>query len=465
MHLADYYYTLNTYYQKTYGEKVYKIAVDGGFTCPNRDGTLGNSGCIFCSQEGSGDFAIPIEKLEEEIQRLTHTQKASKFIVYFQSFTNTYGPLVQLKALYERALIHEQVVGIAIATRPDCLPDDVIDYLEELNKLTDVYIELGLQTIHEASSTYIRRGFTLSVYNQAVIKLRQAGINTIVHLILGLPGETPEDMYASVDYVTQLGIDGIKLQLLHILDHTDLYADYKKNPFKVLSQDDYVKIVVNCLRRIPKDIVIHRITGDGSKTNLIAPTWSLHKKKVLNAILKSLGGTMINHDLSINKLIILYLLKRVDFPLTNTQLSNFIIDRGYTNYFSFQEYLHQLISNDLIRTITTSKSTSYTITSEGLTTLDFFENRISESIQVEIDLYMSENKYNIRQEVEITSEYIPEKDGDYLVHLVAKENSKTLIDLTINVFDKDYAIKICDQWKDQSHVLYKMILNNLLENI
>jgi predicted transcriptional regulator len=174
---------------------------------------------------------------------------------------------------------------------------------------------------------------------------------------------------------------------------------------------------------------------------------------------------MINHDLSINKLIILYLLKRVDFPLTNTQLSNFIIDRGYTNYFSFQEYLHQLVSHDLIRTITTSKSTSYTITSEGLTTLDFFENRISESIQTEIDLYMSENKYHIRQEVEITSEYIPEKDGDYLVHLMAKENSKTLIDLTINVFDKEYAIKICDQWKDQSHILYKMILNNLLENL
>lgn len=174
---------------------------------------------------------------------------------------------------------------------------------------------------------------------------------------------------------------------------------------------------------------------------------------------------MINHDLSINKLIILYLLKRVDFPLTNTQLSNFIIDRGYTNYFSFQEFLHQLVTNDLVRTITTSKSTSYTITSEGETTLEFFENRISESIQEEINQYLSENKYDIKQEVEITSEYIPEKDGDYLVHLVAKENSKTLIDLTINVFDKDYAIKICDQWKDQSHVLYKTILNNLLQNI
>lgn len=174
---------------------------------------------------------------------------------------------------------------------------------------------------------------------------------------------------------------------------------------------------------------------------------------------------MINHDLSINKLIILYILKLVDFPLTNTQLSNFIIDRGYTNYFSFQEYLHQLITNDLIRTITTSKSTSYTLTSEGITTLEFFENRISDSIRDEINDYLSQNKYDIKQEVEITSEYIPEKDGDYLVHLVAKENTKILIDLTINVFDKDYAIKICDQWKDQSHVLYKTILNNLLQNI
>lgn len=174
---------------------------------------------------------------------------------------------------------------------------------------------------------------------------------------------------------------------------------------------------------------------------------------------------MINHDLSINKLIILYLLKKVELPLTNTQLSNFVIDKGYTNYFSFQEYLHQLVSNDLIRTITTSKSTSYTITSEGLTTLDFFESRISDGIQDEIDAYLKENKYDIKQEVEITSEYIPEKDGDFLVHLVAKENSKILIDLTINVFDKEYAIKICDQWKDQSHILYKTILSNLLYDI
>lgn len=174
---------------------------------------------------------------------------------------------------------------------------------------------------------------------------------------------------------------------------------------------------------------------------------------------------MINHDLSINKLIILYMLKKVELPLTNTQLSQFVIDRGYTDYFSFQEYLHQLIETDLIRTITTSKSTSYDITSEGLVTLDYFQNRISESIQQEINKHLEENKYDIKLKLEISSEYMPEKDGDYLVHLVAKENKKTLIDLSISIFDKDYAIQICDQWKDQSHVLYRTILNTLLSDI
>ncbi len=174
---------------------------------------------------------------------------------------------------------------------------------------------------------------------------------------------------------------------------------------------------------------------------------------------------MINHDLSMNKLIILYMLKKVELPLTNTQLSQFVIDKGYTDYFSFQEYLHQLIETDLIRTITTSKSTSYEITSEGLTTVDYFHTRISESIKEEIDKHLDENKYDIKLKLEISSEYIPEKDGDYLVRLVAKENKKTLIDLTINVFDKNYAIKICEQWKDQSHVLYKTMLSTLLSDI
>jgi predicted transcriptional regulator len=174
---------------------------------------------------------------------------------------------------------------------------------------------------------------------------------------------------------------------------------------------------------------------------------------------------MVNHDLSINKLIILYMLKKVDLPLTNTQLSQFVIDRGYTDYFSFQEYLHQLIDTDLIRTITTSKSTSYDITSEGIITLDYFQNRISESIQDEINKHLEENKYDIKLKLEISSEYIPEKDGDYMVHLVAKENKKTLIDLSISIFDKDYAVQICDQWKDQSHILYKTILNTLLRDL
>jgi uncharacterized protein len=289
MHLADYYTTLSTFYQRRYGEKVYKIAVNGGFTCPNRDGTLGTSGCIFCSPEGSGDFAIPLDELTQEINRLIERKKANKFIVYFQSFTNTYAPLEQLVSLYEKAIENPAVVGLAIATRPDCLPQDVLDYLELLKQRIDIYVELGLQTIHEKSSIYIRSGFTLDAYNEAVTRLNHIGVFTVIHLILGLPYETPEDMFASLDYVIHQKVHGIKLQLLHVLDHTDLYEDYKQQPFPLLTQEAYVEIIATCLRKIPRSMVIHRITGDGSKTNLIAPLWSLNKKKVLNAILRALG--------------------------------------------------------------------------------------------------------------------------------------------------------------------------------
>lgn len=288
MHLEDHFYTLNTYYQQKYGQKVYKIAVDGGFTCPNRDGSLGDSGCIFCSREGSGDFAVPLDYIRETIEALKASKKASKFIIYFQSFTNTYAPLSELRPIYEKALCHPDIVGISIATRPDCLPVDVVEYLSELNKRTDVYVELGLQTIHPSSALFIRSGFTLSDFELAVIKLKSCALPVITHLILGLPGETPEDMYASVDYVCRLGVDGIKLQLLHILKNTDLGDLYEKEPFRLLTESEYIQLVVNCVRRIPRTIVIHRITGDGSREDLIAPLWSLHKKKVLNAISKAL---------------------------------------------------------------------------------------------------------------------------------------------------------------------------------
>lgn len=291
MHLEDHYYTLNTYYQRKYGEKVYKIAVNGGFTCPNRDGTLGDSGCIFCSREGSGDFAISPDSINEAIEQLKSSKKASKFIIYFQSFTNTYAPLPELKQIYEKALCHPDIVGISIATRPDCLSSEIVEYLAELNKRTDVYVELGLQTIHEASSRFIRSGFTLTDFDLAVIRLKSCGLPVIVHLILGLPGETTEDMFASVDYVCNLGIDGIKLQLLHILKNSDLGDLYEKDPFPLLTEAEYIKIIVGCIQRIPNSVVIHRITGDGSRKDLIEPLWSLHKKKVLNAISKALDET------------------------------------------------------------------------------------------------------------------------------------------------------------------------------
>lgn len=301
MHLEDHYFTLNTFYQQKYGTKVYKIAVDGGFTCPNRDGTLGDTGCIFCSREGSGDFAITPDALYDTIEALKASKKASKFIVYFQSFTNTYGPVSYLKTIYESTLTHPDIVGISIATRPDCLSSDVVEYLSDLNKRTDVYVELGLQTIHEKTAVFIRSGFTLADYELSVIRLKNANIPVITHLIIGLPGETVQDMFASVDYVCNLHTDGIKLQLLHVLKGTDLGDLFQQEPFPILSEDEYIRIVVACIKRIPKHIVIHRITGDGSRKDLIEPLWSLNKKKVLNAISKALDESVTSNASDITR--------------------------------------------------------------------------------------------------------------------------------------------------------------------
>lgn len=287
------YLSFNKYLKDKFGQKVYKISLDGGFTCPNRDGKIDTRGCIFCSKGGSGDFAqnrnLSItEQIESGKKTVEKKIKSGKYIAYFQAFTNTYAPVEILRAKYSEAINHPDIVALSIATRPDCLGDDVIELLDEMNKIKPVFVELGLQTIHSDSAKYIRRGYSLEVYNEAVKKLKNIGVNIVVHIILGLPNESEEDMLESVKYVCQSQIDGIKLQLLHIIAGTDLAKDYEKGLFKTLEFDEYVELIAKCVAIIPKNIVIHRLTGDGAKKDLIAPLWSADKKKVLNAINKAL---------------------------------------------------------------------------------------------------------------------------------------------------------------------------------
>lgn len=285
------FYTLNRHYRERFGEKIYKLSLDGGFTCPNRDGTLGTRGCIFCSEGGSGDFAanrcLSIkDQLEEAKQILSGKNTGNKYIAYFQAFTNTYAPVSYLKKIYEEAMEPDDIVGISIGTRPDCLPDDVIQLLAKLNKRKPIYLELGLQTIHDTTAEFIRRGYPLSVFEDAVIRGKNAGLNVVCHVILGLPGETNEMIFETISYLNRLPIDGIKLSLLHILRNTDLADLYESTPFPTYSKEEYVELVIDCLERLRKDIVIHRITGDGPKDLLIAPLWSLNKRDVLNSIQK-----------------------------------------------------------------------------------------------------------------------------------------------------------------------------------
>lgn len=287
------YLSFNKYLKDKFGQKVYKISLDGGFTCPNRDGKIDTRGCIFCSKGGSGDFAqnrnLSITEQIENGKKIVEKKiKSGKYIAYFQAFTNTYAPVEILRAKYSEAINHPDIVALSIATRPDCLGDDVIELLDEMNKIKPVFVELGLQTIHNDSAKYIRRGYSLEVYNEAVKNLKNIGVNIVVHIILGLPNESENDMLESVKYVCQSQIDGIKLQLLHIIAGTDLAKDYEKGLFKTLEFDEYVELIAKCVAIIPKNIVIHRLTGDGAKKDLIAPLWSADKKRVLNAINKAL---------------------------------------------------------------------------------------------------------------------------------------------------------------------------------
>lgn len=281
------YYSLNEYLKSTFGEKVYKLSLDLGLTCPNRDGTLDSRGCIFC-HNGSSHFAelgkdinLQLENAKKRIQSKTD---AKKFIAYFQSYTNTYAPAEYLEKIFTEVINRDDIVAISIGTRPDCLPDDILDLLDHLNKIKPVWVELGLQTANEKSAEYIRRCYPNSVYENAVKELKNRGITVITHIIIGLPNETEKDIFNTVDFAVNCGTDGVKLQLLHILKDTDLYEDFKKGTVVPLQMEEYIDILFGCLRRIPQNVVIHRLTGDAPKKYLVEPKWSADKKTVLNTI-------------------------------------------------------------------------------------------------------------------------------------------------------------------------------------
>ncbi|MGN8816795.1 TIGR01212 family radical SAM protein [Oribacterium sp. HCP28S3_H8] len=294
------YYSLSSYLKDTFGTKVYKLSLQSGCSCPNRDGTLGTGGCTFCSQGGSGDFAAPLLPIDQQIrlakERVNRKFPGSipeserKYIAYFQSYTNTYGDPARLLKLFKEALSYPEIAAISIGTRPDCLPEEIISMLSNLNQIKPVYVELGLQTIHERTARRIHRGYPLETFNDAYRRLTDHGIRVVVHVILGLPGETQEDMLATVRYLAKLKpvLHGIKLQLLHILRGTKLAEEFESCPFPVMTLEEYCDIIVRCLKLLPPETVVHRITGDGPKSLLIAPLWSGDKKRVLNTLQKAI---------------------------------------------------------------------------------------------------------------------------------------------------------------------------------
>lgn len=300
------YFSLNDYFQNEYGEKCYKIAIDAGLSCPNRDGTIGYGGCTFCSAGGSGDFAVSrnvgaiSKQIEEGLAKFGDKKVGNRFVAYYQAYTNTYGDIAHLETLYREGLSHPQIIGISIATRPDCLSAEVLDLLSRLQAEFSpkfIWIELGLQTCHEPTAALIHRGYPLSVFEEAMGKLSARGIPVIVHVILGLPGETSSHMYETVSYLNRFHPFGIKLQLLHILKHTQMAAQYgftgdepddSLPALHVLDLEEYIDIVIHCLELLNPETVIHRLTGDGPKEILLAPQWSLNKRNVLNTLHRQL---------------------------------------------------------------------------------------------------------------------------------------------------------------------------------
>ena len=285
------YYSLNEYLKSTFGEKVYKISLNGGMTCPNRDGKLSTKGCIFCSKGGSGEFSANkmlsvTEQIEQAKQRIKSKTDCKRFIAYFQPFTNTYADVSYLRRIFYEAIENPDIAVLSIATRPDCLGKEVLTLLDELNRIKPVWVELGLQTIYKKTSDYIRRCYELEVYDEAIKNLKEIGVTVVTHIILGLPFETKEMMLESVKYAGERS-DGIKLQLLHVLKDTDLLNDYNRGLFKTLSMEEYIDILCDCIEILPENVVVHRLTGDGDKKLLVAPLWSADKKRVLNSINKA----------------------------------------------------------------------------------------------------------------------------------------------------------------------------------
>ncbi|MGI6704938.1 MAG: TIGR01212 family radical SAM protein [Clostridia bacterium] len=287
--LDKWYHTLDYEMKKIFGQKVIKLSLDGGFTCPNRDGRISSRGCIFCSEKGAGDFAGSrdqniLEQMAQQKQLLSKKWSKAKYIAYFQSFTNTYAPVEKLRMQYETALSAENVVGLAIATRPDCLPPDVLTLLREMADRTFLWLELGLQTIHPKTATFIRRGYDLQCFIEAMNRLKKLNIRVVVHLIVGLPGESRDDILETVRFVASLGVWGVKLHMLYIQRDTDLYEYYCAHPFPLLGYDEYIALIADSLELLPPETVVHRVTGDGARKLLAAPLWSLNKPRVLAGI-------------------------------------------------------------------------------------------------------------------------------------------------------------------------------------
>lgn len=283
------YHSLDHMLRERFGEKVYKVTLNGGMSCPNRDGTLGYRGCIFCSEGGSGDFAADAslsvtEQIESQIAILSRKRPINKFIAYFQAYTNTYAPVEYLERIFTEALNHPRIAALSIGTRPDCLGEPVIRLLGDLNRKKPIWTELGLQTIHPVTAEYIRRGYPLSCFEEAVEQLRAQNIEVIVHTILGLPGESREMILSTMDYLNGRDIQGIKLQLLHVLRGTDLADDYRAGKFSVFSREEYLDLLIDCLERLRPSMVIHRLTGDGPSDLLLAPLWASRKREVLNLL-------------------------------------------------------------------------------------------------------------------------------------------------------------------------------------
>ncbi|MGG7096595.1 TIGR01212 family radical SAM protein [Clostridium sardiniense] len=287
------YHSLNYFLRNKFDEKVFKISLDGGFSCPNRDGTISIGGCLFCSESGSGDYAgnrvLSIDKQFCDIKEMMNKKwKEGKYIAYFQAFTNTYAPVEELRKKYEEAISQEGVVALAIATRPDCLGDDVLDLLEEINKDIYVWVELGLQTVSDETARKINRGYKLEVYEDATKRLKERNIDFVTHCIFGLPGETKEDMLKSVDYIAHSGSKGIKFHILHLMKNTPMVKLYERGELEFVSQDDYIDLICKSIAMIPEDMIVHRLTGDAPRDLLIGPIWSLKKWEILNAIDKAL---------------------------------------------------------------------------------------------------------------------------------------------------------------------------------